>query len=106
MGGPIGGQLRVTAHTTGPTGDVVSYTVIVVGITEQPVPVNGTATLNAIGPGDQTVELSGIPVGCTVAGDNPRTVAMPTLETASTTFEITCVAEVEGSSSLTSTEGY
>jgi hypothetical protein len=42
MGGPIGGQLRVTAHTTGPTGAVVSYTVIVVGVTEQPVPVNGT----------------------------------------------------------------
>jgi hypothetical protein len=96
MGGPIGGQLRVTAHTTGPTGAVVSYTVIVVGVTEQPVPVNGTATLNAIGPGNQTVELSGIPNGCTVAGDNPRTVAMPTLETASTTFEVTCLAETAG----------
>jgi hypothetical protein len=35
MGGPTGGQLRVTAHTTGITIAVDSYTVIVVGVTEQ-----------------------------------------------------------------------
>jgi hypothetical protein len=35
MGGPTGGQLRVTAHTTGITIAVYSYTVIVVGVTEQ-----------------------------------------------------------------------
>ena len=96
MGGPIGGQLRVTAHTTGPTGAVVSYTVTVEGITEHPVPVNGTVTLSAIDPGSHAVELSGIPAGCTVAGDNPRLVTMPKGGTASTTFEITCVAEPEG----------
>ncbi|HKP50390.1 MAG TPA: hypothetical protein VJU17_10275 [Gemmatimonadales bacterium] len=92
MGGPTGGQLRVTAHTSGPIDAVVSYTVTVEGIAEQPVPVNGTATFSAIDPGGHHVELSGLPAGCTVAGDNPRTVTMPNRGMASTTFEITCVA--------------
>src|SRR5256886_13290277 len=49
-----------------------------------------------------TVELSGIAANCTVSGQNPRTVTVPTSGT-TTTFSVTCTALPPPTADLTVT---
>jgi len=89
---PTTGSIQVTAATSGDEPDADGYTVSVDGGTGEAIGVNGSVTLSSQAPGDHSVELSGVAANCTVAGDNPRTVAVTAGNTTTTTFDVTCSA--------------
>jgi hypothetical protein len=60
------------------------------GASSQAVASNGSTTFASIPVGDHDVMLSDVASNCTVAGDNPRTVAVASASTAQTTFTIFC----------------
>src|ERR1051325_4424132 len=97
------GTLTVTTSTTGSDLDPDGYTVIVDGgAASQPIATNGSVSFT--GPaGDHTVALSGVAANCSVSGANPRTVTVPSGETVSTTFSVTCAATGGGTGSVTVT---
>jgi Tol biopolymer transport system component len=90
---PTTGSLEVSTVTTGTDIDADGYTVTVDGGSSQAIDANGTVTVSNLSAGDHVVLLGGVAANCTVAGDNPRTVAVAAGSTASTTFSVACVAE-------------
>ena len=89
---PTTGSIQVSASTTGAELDADGYTVTVDGGAGQNLTVNGSVTFTNQSAGNHTVELSGFAANCTVALDNPRTVAVTAGNTVSTTFDVTCSA--------------
>ena len=93
---PIGsgsGSLRVTTSTTGSNLDPDGYTLTIDGTISQPIATNGSVTYP--GPaGNHPVALSGVAANCTVGGANPRTVTVPAGGTGTTTFSVTCSAQL------------
>jgi hypothetical protein len=84
------GNLQVNTSTTGqnlPAG----YTVLVDGGQSRAIGITGSVTYTNLAAGNHSVQLAGVPSNCTVA-NNPRTVAVPSGETAQTTFSVTCSA--------------
>jgi hypothetical protein len=87
------GSLTVTASTTGSNLDPDGYTVTIDGTISQPVATNGRVTFT--GPaGAHPVALSGVAANCTVSGANPRTVTVPAGGAGTTTFSVTCSAQL------------
>ena len=87
------GSLTVTTTTTGSNLDPDGYTVTIDGTISQPVATNGRVTFT--GPaGAHPVALSGVAANCTVSGANPRTVTVPAGGTGTTTFSVTCSAQL------------
>src|SRR5207237_3969134 len=66
--------------------------------------VNTSTTYNGLTAASHTVELTGVAGNCTVSGQNPRTVSVPTSGT-TTTFTITCAALTGSLTVTTSTSG-
>jgi Tol biopolymer transport system component len=91
-GVPDNGALQVTTSTSGDDPDPDGYTFAVDGGTSQAIGTNGVVTEQDLTPGDHQVLLGGIAANCSVGGDNPRTVGVPSGATAQTTFNITCEA--------------
>lgn len=87
------GTLQVDTSTTGDDIDPDGYSVSVTGQTSQAVGVNGSVSFPNLTPGNYQVQLTGVAANCTVAGSNPRTVAVPGGGTATTTFTVTCEGE-------------
>src|SRR5437763_89734 len=88
------GDLYVSTSTTGVDLDPDGYTVTVDGGASQPMASNGTVTFTGVAAGSHTVALSGIAGNCVVGGANPRTVTVPAGGTATTTFAVTCNAQL------------
>jgi TolB protein len=86
------GSIQVSASTTGAELDADGYTVTVDGGASQALAINGSATFSSQTVGNHEVELSGVAANCTVAGDNPRTIAVTAGNATSTTFDVTCSA--------------
>src|SRR5207247_555781 len=97
---PPTGDLTVTAATSGQDLDPDGYTVTVDGGQSRSLGVTASTTYTLTA-ASHTVELSGIAANCTVSGQNPRTVTVPTSGT-TTTFSITCTA-LTGSLDVTTT---
>src|SRR5207237_1178447 len=88
---PPTGDLTVTAATTGQDLDSDGYTVTVDGGQSRSLGINTSTTYSALTATSHTVALTGVAANCTVSGQNPRTVSVPTRGT-TTTFTITCTA--------------
>jgi hypothetical protein len=89
---PTAGSLTVSAPTSGAVEPIPDYSVIVdldPGVALHP---NGSITITGLTEGAHVVRLDDVPVDCTVSGDNPRTAAVTAGGTASTSFEISCIA--------------
>jgi hypothetical protein len=81
------GTLQITTATTGQPG--TELTVIVDGASPRTVNPNGTLSIETIAVGDHIVQLT-LPTGCTVAGENPRTVSVTAANTTTVDFAVTC----------------
>src|SRR5438874_9849466 len=101
---PPTGDLTVTNSTTGQDLDPDGYTVTVDGGQSRSLGVNTSTTYSGLTATSHTVELTGIAGNCTVSGQNPRTVSVPTSGT-TTTFTITCAAITGSLTVTTSTSG-
>ena len=86
------GSLGVSAATTGSDIDADGYTVTIDAGSSLAIDANGSVTFSNLSPGDHALLLSDVAANCTIAGDNPRTVVVSAGSTASTTFEVACVA--------------
>jgi len=85
------GDLVVTTSTSGsdlPDG----YTVTLDGTQSQAIAANGSVGFTGLPAGDHSVQLSGDASNCTVESANPQTVTVPEGETATATFDVSCVA--------------
>ena len=87
------GSLTVTTTTTGSNLDPDGYTLTLDGTLSQPITTNGSVT-GTVPAGDHPVALSGVAANCTVSGANPRTVTVPAGGTGTTTFSVTCSAQL------------
>ncbi len=87
------GLLTVTTSTAGSNLDPDGYTVTIDGTVTQPVATNGSVTVT-VPTGNNPVALSGVAANCTVSGANPRTVTVPAGGTGTTTFSVTCSAQL------------
>ncbi len=88
---PQPGQITITTSTTG-TNLPSSYAVGVDGSQAGTIAANASVTVNAVAAGSHAVQLGNVPSSCTVAGDNPVTVNVPSGGTATAAFAITCGA--------------
>lgn len=87
------GTLQVDTSTTGDDIDPDGYSVSVTGQTSQAVAVNGSVSFPNLTAGNYQVELTGVAANCTVAGSNPRTVAVAGGgSTTMTTFAVACAS--------------
>jgi hypothetical protein len=96
---PTGG-IQVTVATTGTLPDPDGYSVSVDGGTAQPIDVNGSRTFANLTPGTHSVQLGGVAGNCSVAGDNPRSVAVTAGQNAPVTFAVTCPTPAPGTGSI------
>ncbi|HEY6158835.1 MAG TPA: hypothetical protein VIV88_15390 [Gemmatimonadales bacterium] len=87
------GTLTIATSTTGSNLDSDGYSLTVDGTTSRPIATNGRVTL-AVAAGAHPVALSGVAANCVVGGANPRTVSVPAGGTATTTFAVTCNAQL------------
>jgi hypothetical protein len=99
------GTLTVTASTTGDGLDPDGYTVSVDGGPEEDLATNGDVDFNDVATGDRSVLLSGIATNCSVTGDNPATVTVPSVGPANHTFDVECTDIVGSVEVTTSTTG-
>jgi hypothetical protein len=100
---PITGGLSITTATSGLSPDSDGYTVTVNGNVAGPVSAEGTVAVADLGAGDHLVGLAGVAANCTVAGTNPRTVAVVAGAVVSVAFTIECQAPPPAAGTLTVT---
>jgi Tol biopolymer transport system component len=84
------GSLEISTTTSGQPA-TESFTVLVDGGQPTSIGINATLTL-AAETGTHTVELVGLPNGCSVSGDNPRSVTISAGAVVAVSFTITCTA--------------
>lgn len=89
---PNAGNLQVSTVTSGPDQDPNGYTVAVDGETSQPIGVASSATVTNVAAGDHTVRLASVAGNCSVQGNNPRPISVPSGETAEVSFAVSCSA--------------
>jgi hypothetical protein len=89
---PGTGSVQITAATSGSSLDPNGYTVRVDQGSPQTLTINGSRSVGNLAAGPHTVQLSGLAANCTLAGDNPRSVAVTAGQTATLAFAVTCTA--------------
>jgi hypothetical protein len=89
---PSTGSIAITTATTGQDQDPDGYAFTIDQGGAQAIGVNGTTTVAGLAAGSHAVRLQGAAANCTIAGANPRTVAVAAGETATTSFAVTCTA--------------
>ncbi|HKI95452.1 MAG TPA: hypothetical protein VJ992_09195 [Gemmatimonadales bacterium] len=99
------GSIKITAATTGTDLWTNTYSVYVDGSSHGTVPANGTATVDSLSVGDHQVSLSGFSENCGADSAGPRTVTVAADQSATVTFNVTCVADVGTLKITTSTDG-
>jgi TolB protein len=100
----IGGELEVSAETTGDALDPDGYTVSVDGGAGHALGINGTITIAAT-PGEHSVELSGVANNCLVDGENPRTVTATAGIAVPVAFAVSCTSATGSLVVTTTTTG-
>jgi len=95
---PDPGSIEVSATTTGPDLDGDGYSLDANGAVLA-LAANGTATYTDLAPGSYTVELSGVADNCEVTSDNPVSVTVVSLQTATAAFTVEC-ARIPGPMTL------
>ncbi len=97
------GTVEVTVTSSGeavPDG----YSLVLGNTRNETVTANGVTVIGGVPAGNTSAELV-VPGNCTLQGENPRTLAVPFSDAASTTFEVTCVANEGALEVITSTGG-
>src|SRR5881628_1203782 len=89
---PTVGTVRVSVTTTGSDVDLDGYSVIVDGASPQTVGVNAAVVISEVPTGGHDVELNGVAANCTVAGQNPQSVAVRGGKTVQVACVVHCVA--------------
>ncbi|MGB5527970.1 MAG: hypothetical protein WBO43_00965 [Gemmatimonadota bacterium] len=84
------GAIAITTQTSGEELDPDGYQVVVDGGAPAAIGINGSLTAGGLAPGDHTVALQDVAANCSVAGGNPRTVAVTAGQTAAAAFTVTC----------------
>jgi TolB protein len=88
------GNIEVTTQTSGSDLDPNGYTVRVGALSPRLQPTIGTTFVTELPAGEHQVQLDGVGQNCTLAGENPRAVAVTagtsTRDTARVTFQLTC----------------
>jgi Tol biopolymer transport system component len=87
---PTTGGLRITTATSGSGSDPNGYTVAVDAGAPQAIATSGTITVSDLAVGAHTVALSDLGAGCTVTGDNPRSVSVTAGAVVDVSFAVTC----------------
>ncbi len=87
------GTLTVATSTTGSNVDPDGYTLTLDGTASQPIGVNDAVT-RTVPTGAHPVALSGLAANCAMSGANPTTVSVPADGTVTTTFAVTCSAQL------------
>ena len=87
---PRVGSIVVRVATTGTDLQTGDYRLDIDGAAGPPMGLNDTVSLADLQEGSHTVGLRDVAVNCTVAGPNPRTVAVAFGETATVAFDVTC----------------
>jgi Tol biopolymer transport system component len=101
---PTTGTLEISTATTGETSSG-GYTVSIDGGASEPIGLNATLRRSEVTEGAHAVQLAGLAAGCSVAGDNPRTVMVTPGATTTVAFAINCVPPVGTIRVLTATTG-
>src|SRR5918993_803090 len=97
------GSLEIRTTTSGEAlGD---YQVGVNGGAAAPVGANGTTTVTDVEAGSHVIELSGLPEGGTVAGENPRTITVTAGASTTVEFVVNCIPPVGTLQVTTATTG-
>ncbi len=102
---PETGRLTVTTSTTGSPADPDGYILGVDDREAQPIGGNAAITVDSLAEGDHLVRLTGVADNCTVAGENPRTVAVEGGAEVESGFAISCAATLGSITITTSTSG-
>lgn len=99
---PTSGRLEVTTSTTGVEIDQDGYTLQMDATQAQTIGSAATLRITELAPGNHVLQLGGTAANCTVAGENPRPVSIPSGETTIVAFAVTCRATI-GSLQVSST---
>ena len=94
------GSIRITTATSGADPDPDGYTFSVDGGAAQPIAVNANTTLPNLAAGAHSVRLAGASGNCSIAGPNPRPVAVTSGGTADAAFVISCSATTATTGSI------
>ena len=84
------GTIALTMRADGPVLDPDGYTVRVGGVDRGEVAVKGTTWIRGVAAGGNELSLGDVEPGCTVAGGNPRTVAVPAGEVIRVSVDVAC----------------
>lgn len=84
------GSLEVTTATVAGGLDENGFQVVMDGGAARTIGTDDTETFTSVATGDRTVELTGLATGCSVSGDNPRTVTLEADETGTASFDVRC----------------
>ncbi|MDZ7807218.1 MAG: PKD domain-containing protein [Gracilimonas sp.] len=86
------GSIEVNTLTSGSDLDTDGYTLIIEGISDQPIGINDTKLLESLPTGSYLVELTGIASNCQLSEElpNPRTLEVTENSTTSTTYSVSC----------------
>jgi hypothetical protein len=95
------GDLTVTTSTSG-SSQPSGYTVTVDESESQAIASDGSVTFTNVAAGSHSVALRDVPADCTVDSSNPQTVTVPSGESATTSFSVSCSTPI-GDGDLTVT---
>ena len=85
---PTTGSLEILTTTSDPTA--ANYNLTVDGGSSRPAGANGRLLLSDVDEGTHVIQLGGLPAGCSVSGENPRTVSVTAGDTTTVEFTIHC----------------
>lgn len=99
--GPHDGRLQITVTSEGTDVPANAYRILVDGQQGPAVPVNGSAEVDGLGPGEHEVVLADVPRFCTADDQLTRTVAVRSDSATQIDYSLSCVRRImftEGSS--------
>ena len=98
------GSLTVTTTTSG-SSQPSGYTVTVDESESQAIESDGSVTFANLSAGSHSVALTDVPADCTVDSSNPQTVTVPSGESVTTSFSVTCTTSPGTVTVTTNTSG-
>lgn len=92
--GPHDGRLQITVASQGADVPENAYRIIVDGEQGPTVPVNGSAEVDGLGPGDHQVVLAGVPLFCTAESPLTKTVSVRSDSATQIVYSLSCVRRI------------
>lgn len=93
--GPPTGKVRIVTSTTGFRPDADGY-VVTVNQATYPLAASGSLIIPDLPVGEVGIELTSVASNCAVGGEPSRTITLGVGTTVDVTFEVTCIAIVDG----------